>query len=36
VHEETTVIVELSVDGQLSIGFSGQPLVVVWSYTSIS
>jgi hypothetical protein len=29
VHEETTVIVELSVDGQLSIGFSGQPLVVV-------
>ena len=29
VHEETTMIVELSVDGQLSIGFSGQPLVVV-------
>ena len=29
VHEVTTMIVELSVDGQLSIGISGQPLVVV-------
>ena len=30
IQQETTMIVELSVNGQLSIEFSGQPLVVVW------